>query len=103
MKLDTSKPIPVHIEGRYLQESGPENGPLRVVPGSHAEGLLSRETIRARTAGEVTILAEAGDALFMRPLILHTSSPAQKPHHRRVLHLEFAPADLLPAGLAWAA
>jgi hypothetical protein len=38
----------------------------------------------------------------MRPLLLHASSATQTPHHRRVLHLEFAPAGLLPPGLAWA-
>jgi ectoine hydroxylase-related dioxygenase (phytanoyl-CoA dioxygenase family) len=45
---------------------------------------------------------DAGDALIMRPLLLHASSPARKAHHRRVIHLEFAPADLLPPGLHWA-
>ena len=39
---------------------------------------------------------------MMRPLLLHASSPAEKGHHRRVIHLEFAPADLLPPGLRWA-
>ena len=40
-----------------------------------------------------------GDALPMRAL-LHASSPAAR--YRQVLHLEFAPARLLPAGLEWA-
>jgi ectoine hydroxylase-related dioxygenase (phytanoyl-CoA dioxygenase family) len=88
----------------HLDDCGPDNGPLRVLPGSHSEGLLNREAIRARTTnGGIAVLAQAGDALFMRPLILHASSPAIRPHHRRVLHLEFAPAGLLPPELAWAA
>ncbi len=101
---------PAEILGRmvtmrlHLDDCGPDNGPLRVMPGSHCEGLLTREAIRDRTvSGDVAVLAQAGDALFMRPLILHASSPARQPRHRRVLHLEFAPAGLLPAGLAWAA
>lgn len=81
-----------------------ENGALRLIAGSHRRGRIPRETIRSVIANEpVDIVAAArGDALFMRPLILHASSPAQKPVHRRVLHLEFAPADLLPEELAWA-
>jgi hypothetical protein len=38
----------------------------------------------------------------MRPLLLHASSPAAKPQHRRVIHLEFAPEGLLPIPLRWA-
>jgi hypothetical protein len=37
----------------------------------------------------------------MRPLLLHASTVANSPRHRRVIHLEFA-ADELPDGLAWA-
>jgi hypothetical protein len=36
----------------------------------------------------------------MRPLALHASSPATAPHHRRVIHIEYAPAPL-PAPLRW--
>lgn len=36
----------------------------------------------------------------MRPLLLHASSPALAPAHRRVLHLEYAAAPL-PPGLEW--
>jgi hypothetical protein len=44
----------------------------------------------------------AGGVFIMRPLLLHASSPARKPRHRRVVHLEFAPGDLLPPELSWA-
>ena len=89
----------------HLDDCDADNGPLRVIAGRHAGGILSRDTIRARTAesGGQVVLAKAGDALFMRPLILHASSPAARPRHRRVLHVEFAPAGLLPDGLEWAA
>jgi hypothetical protein len=42
----------------------------------------------------------AGGVVVMRPLILHASSPAVSPSHRRVVHLEYAAEDL-PGGLAW--
>jgi ectoine hydroxylase-related dioxygenase (phytanoyl-CoA dioxygenase family) len=88
----------------HLDDCDADNGPLRVIAGSHANDILSRDVIRAQTTRDCTqaVLANAGDALFMRPLILHASSPAARPVHRRVLHLEFAPADLLPADMDWA-
>ena len=44
--------------------------------------------------------AKAGDVLVMRPLLLHSSSPAMQPLHRRVIHTEYA-AIALPEGLEW--
>jgi ectoine hydroxylase-related dioxygenase (phytanoyl-CoA dioxygenase family) len=87
----------------HLDDCAHDNGPLRVIPGSHVNGRLSRSEVTARVLpGEVTITAAAGDALFMRPLLLHASSPACNPSHRRVLHLEFAPVAMLPHGIDWA-
>jgi ectoine hydroxylase-related dioxygenase (phytanoyl-CoA dioxygenase family) len=87
----------------HLDDCLEDNGPLRVIPRSHAVGILDRAEITARAkSDEITVTAKAGDALFMRPLLLHASSPAKEPAHRRVLHLEFAPPDLLPDGLNWA-
>jgi hypothetical protein len=87
----------------HLDDCGPDNGPLKVIPGSHREGRLSRERIEWwKTHGEVVEChVPAGGALLMRPLLLHSSSPATKPLHRRVLHVEFA-AEPLPAELRWA-
>lgn len=88
----------------HLDDCSPDHGALRVLPGSHRGGRLSRETIRASAgAPATTVPARAGDGLLMRPLLLHASSPAKNPSHRRVLHLEFAPDNLLPAPLEWAA
>ena len=87
----------------HLDDCPDDNGPLRIIPRSHADGIIGRAEITTRTkSDEKTITAKAGDALFMRPLLLHASSPAKKPAHRRVLHLEFAPPHLLPEGLDWA-
>ena len=86
----------------HLDDCPADKGPLLVVPGSHGGGKLSasrREEV-ARRAGETACLARAGDALLMRPLLLHRSGPATRPGRRRVLHLEYAAAEL-PDGLAW--
>jgi ectoine hydroxylase-related dioxygenase (phytanoyl-CoA dioxygenase family) len=85
----------------HLDESGPENGPLRVVPASHKEGRLSAEQVTNwPKTNSVTCTVPRGGALLMRPLLLHASSACAVPKPRRVIHLEFA-AEELPQGLEW--
>jgi ectoine hydroxylase-related dioxygenase (phytanoyl-CoA dioxygenase family) len=88
----------------HLDDCNTDNGPLKVRAGTHRLGRLSGENIRALATEipEELCCAEAGAVLAMRPLLLHASGAAAKPRHRRVIHLEFAPADLLPSGLEWA-
>jgi ectoine hydroxylase-related dioxygenase (phytanoyl-CoA dioxygenase family) len=88
----------------HLDDCPAENGALRVIAGSHRYGIFTRDQLNLSVQSEpsVVIAAKAGDSLLMKPLLLHASSPAQKPSHRRVLHLEFAPAGLLPDDLSWA-
>jgi ectoine hydroxylase-related dioxygenase (phytanoyl-CoA dioxygenase family) len=86
----------------HLDDCGVDQGPLRVVPGSHAEGRLEvAATQRWVERGNlVTCLVPRGGVVMMRPLILHASSPADSPRRRRVVHLEYA-ASPLPGGLNW--
>lgn len=86
----------------HLDDCGPDNGPLRVIPESHRHGKLTTDaTHRFRERAEAVVCTmEAGSALLMKPLLLHASSPAAMPGHRRVLHLEYA-REALPAGLEW--
>jgi len=86
----------------HLDPCGADNGPLRVLPGSHRSGRLTAAE-QARWVAEcdpVLCTAEAGDLLLLRPLLLHASTPARAPGHRRVLHVEYA-AAALPDGLEW--
>lgn len=85
-----------------LDECGPENGPVRVIPGSHLHGRLSPEQIEEwrRRVAEVETVGPKGAALVMRPLLLHASSPAVRTEHRRIIHMDFA-KDSLPAGVEW--
>jgi ectoine hydroxylase-related dioxygenase (phytanoyl-CoA dioxygenase family) len=80
------------------------DGPLKVVPGSHVNGILSPQAATAaRSAiGEVVCEAEQGAAVVMRPLLLHSSSKSQGGGRRRVLHFLYGPR-LLPLGLRWQA
>lgn len=86
----------------HLDDCGPGNGPVRVISGSHRAGRLSGAAIDAWRAGAAAVdcLAERGAILAFRPLILHASSPATAPAHRRVVHLEFA-AEALDPPLEW--
>jgi ectoine hydroxylase-related dioxygenase (phytanoyl-CoA dioxygenase family) len=87
----------------HLDASTEENGPLRVIPGSHRHGRLPHSEIQhwQERGGETACLVPRSGALLMRPLLLHASSAARVPAHRRVIHLEYA-ADPLPGGLEWA-
>jgi ectoine hydroxylase-related dioxygenase (phytanoyl-CoA dioxygenase family) len=86
----------------HLDDCGPENGPLRVLPGSHSAGVLAPASIGqwTRDVAPVDCHVAAGGAVVMRPLLLHASSTANCPGHRRVVHLEFASGPL-PGGLEW--
>jgi len=88
----------------HLDDCFEDNGPLLVLGGSHAAGVLSRAQV-ADWRGKVAPVActvGAGGVVLMRPLLLHASSAATAPRHRRVVHLEFASGEL-PGALTWAA
>ena len=80
----------------HLDPCGPDDGPLEVLPGSHRT-----DTDRAPDdADGVAITAAVGEAVWMRPLLLHRSARSRSHASRRVLHVEFA-AEPLPLPLVW--
>lgn len=86
----------------HLDDCDSDNGPVRVIPGSHRAGRLSPEQIdewKDRVVAQ-ECLALRGDVVAFRPLLLHASSPARTPRHRRVLHFEYSSATL-PPELKW--
>src|SRR5262249_11151008 len=83
----------------HLDDVTEENGPLKVIPGSHLTG-------KEMPAGDVaphTVLAGRGDVLLIRPLVSDctTRRPPGTARPRRILHLEFAAGPELPDGYAW--
>jgi hypothetical protein len=89
----------------HLDDCTAENGPVRVIPRSHGAGRLSPAEVDAwRAAGEeVVCTVPRGGILAFHSLLLHASSPAVRPGHRRVIHVEYAAAEWerLPGGLDW--
>ena len=86
----------------HIDPCGPDDGPLRVVSGSHVLGVISAEEGLAVREGrnEVACPAPRGAALVMRPLLLHASSKATGSSLRRVLHFLYGPREL-PHRLRW--
>lgn len=86
----------------HLDDCQMEDGPLKVVPGSHKLGRLNNESALSERnkRGETICAVEKGAALLMRPLLLHASSKATGNSKRRVLHFVFGPS-ILPLGLRW--
>jgi len=75
----------------HLDDCDETNGPLRVASGSHRHGIFKGAEIPSmlQQSQEVACLAKEGEVLLMRPLLLHASSPATAPKHRRVLHFVY--------------
>jgi len=85
----------------HLDDCGPEDGPLCVVPGSHRRGIIADDdAIAMRKAGLEAVCLAAGAVLVLRPLLLHASSKGSGNGRRRVLHFVFGPRAL-PYGLSW--
>ena len=86
----------------HLDDCPADNGPVRVLPGTHALGKLGQGQIDhlRDSVGEVACTARRGGLLAFRPLLLHASSASTSPTHRRVAHFDFAEADL-PGALDW--
>jgi hypothetical protein len=85
----------------HVDDSGPGNGPLRVLPGTHTRGVMTDTEIAqlARDVQAVDCIAPAGGVVAMSPLVVHASSKAETDHRRRVLHIEYADSLDIGAGL----
>jgi hypothetical protein len=86
----------------HIDDSGHENGPLRVIPGSHRLGRLSGSEQVAIREGRAAVpcVTPRGGVVVMKPLLLHASSKSTSSRPRRVLHYLYGPQEL-PFGLGW--
>ncbi len=86
----------------HLDPNTEKNGSLVLFPYSQRVTDLDAPH-NARHRGSKTCLADPGDALAFRPLLLHRSSKPTSTDRRRVLQLLFAGPQPLPDGLEWPA
>jgi ectoine hydroxylase-related dioxygenase (phytanoyl-CoA dioxygenase family) len=84
----------------HLDDCDAGNGALKVVAGTHRQGVLPPAALPALIPAATVCAVPAGGAMLMRPLLLHASNRSTSPRPRRVVHLEFASAEL-PSGLRW--
>jgi ectoine hydroxylase-related dioxygenase (phytanoyl-CoA dioxygenase family) len=88
----------------HIDDSDTDNGPLRVLPGTHTMGVLSDAEIGqlAQETPPVDCVVPAGGVVAMRPLLVHASSKAESSRPRRVLHIEYADSLRMPDDLVLA-
>jgi ectoine hydroxylase-related dioxygenase (phytanoyl-CoA dioxygenase family) len=84
----------------HLDDSTADNGPLRVLPGTHNSGVLTDAQIHELSlrVAPVECTVPAGGAVVMRPLVIHASSKLGGLTPRRVLHLEYATTLIVEPG-----
>jgi hypothetical protein len=87
----------------FLDDCDASNGPLEIACNTHNIGRIPSQNAPAVARGSrrFVALGKAGDVLAMRLLCLHKSDRAAEPSRRRVLHVDYAGADLA-APLHWA-
>jgi hypothetical protein len=85
----------------HLDDTSEENGALRVIPGSHLKDIYRPESIDWANEIERICSVPKGGVMFMKPLLLHSSSRTTNNNKRRVIHIEFSRSSL-PGELNWA-
>ena len=86
--LALSKVLALRI---HLDASTAQNGPLRVIPGSHLKRVFNDEEFCQWTEREsVECVVGKGGVIAMSPLLIHASSKCTSDRPRRVLHIEYA-------------
>lgn len=85
----------------HLDDSTEENGPLRVLPGTHNRGVLTDDEVEhiAKRISPTACLVPKGGIILMRPLLIHASSKSHTDTRRRVVHIEYAAQGKIGDGM----
>lgn len=85
----------------HLDDCMEENGALRIIEGSHKEGVIEiKDWMKDKKGTEKVCEVKAGGIIIMKPLILHSSRRTENMKNRRVIHVEFTDEEL-PNVLSW--
>jgi ectoine hydroxylase-related dioxygenase (phytanoyl-CoA dioxygenase family) len=76
----------------HLDDSTATNGPLRVIPETHRDGVFTDSEVQERSSQSKSVecTVAAGGVIAMHPLIIHASSKSATEQPRRVLHIEYS-------------
>jgi ectoine hydroxylase-related dioxygenase (phytanoyl-CoA dioxygenase family) len=85
----------------HLDDSTSGNGPLRVLPSTHNDGVLTDFEIQERSSTSrcVECTVATGGVIAMRPLVIHASAKSENDLPRRVLHVEYVTRMEMSDGL----
>jgi hypothetical protein len=88
----------------HLDPADTQNGCLQLALGTHTRGKIAAADADAiaKAAPIENCIAERGDVLFAKALILHRSSPSRTHASRRAIRIDYC-AEALPPPLQWAA
>lgn len=73
----------------HLDHTTKDNGALRVIPKSHAKGIIRPNSKHWDLSKEIICNVNKGSIMLMKPLLLHASNKTINNERRRVIHLEF--------------
>lgn len=84
----------------HLDETDKYNGALKVIPGSHHNGIYRHDNIDLVNNKVEICDVRKGGIMIMRPLLMHASDRTTNNEKRRVIHIEFSRFKL-PEGINW--
>jgi Phytanoyl-CoA dioxygenase (PhyH) len=85
----------------HLDASTSDNGPLRILPGTHSLGVMSDADVfaSARSRPHSDCIVGRGGVMAMYPLLVHSSGKSRSSAPRRVLHIEYADSLAIAPGI----
>lgn len=87
----------------HMDPADETSGCLQVIPCTHRHGILEQDAIDriVESNRAIACIVSAGDAVIMRPHVVHSSRKSIRQAHRRVVHMEYSDYEL-PQGIHWA-
>jgi ectoine hydroxylase-related dioxygenase (phytanoyl-CoA dioxygenase family) len=78
----------------HLDDTDYRNGALKVMPGSHLNGVCRLDDADRKNKSEVFCQVNRGGVMIMCPSLMHASDRTISDKQRRVIHIEFSKANL---------